>query len=108
MVLMEMHPEGGLHHLPPLKRSLPRLLIVHITIVRLEVLDVECVAHRILGGRDVDDVCVVVVAFEHFEGVVASWLELGLSLFRESIFAEMNPHKISFFEDALLLILVEP
>ena len=95
---METHPEGGLHHLPPLKRSHPRLLIIHITIVRLEVLDVEGVAHRILGGRDVDDVCVVIDAFEHFEVSVAPWLEFRASLFRKAILAEMNPHKISFLE----------
>ena len=44
--------------------------------VWLEVLDVEGVAHRVLGCRYVDDVGVVVDALEYFVGTIASRLEL--------------------------------
>ena len=41
-----------------------------------QVRNVECVAHQVLGGGDVDDVSVVVDAFEDLEGAISSWLEL--------------------------------
>ena len=42
--------------------SRPRLFIGYLTIVRLEVGDVECVANHVLVGGDVDDIGVVVDA----------------------------------------------
>ena len=74
----------------------------------LEIHDVEGVAHRTLGSRDVDDVGIIVDSLEHLVGTVSSRLEFGVPLFREAILAEVNPHEISFIEDASLLVLVEP
>ena len=58
-VVSEGHPVSS----PlPLRMSRHRLFIGYLTIVRLEVGDVECVANHVLVGGDVDDIGVVVDA----------------------------------------------
>ena len=64
--------------------SHPRLFIGHLTKVRLEVGDVECVAHHVLGCWNVDDVGVIVDALEDIEGSMSARLQLGVLFFRES------------------------
>jgi hypothetical protein len=72
-----------------------------------EILDVESVAHKVLGGWNVDDVCVVVDALENLEGAIMPWLEFGISVMWEPILAQMNPNKVAFLEDVWSLVLVD-
>ena len=44
--------------------------------VGLEIGDVERVANHVLVGGDVDDIGVIVDAFEDLEGTIATWLQL--------------------------------
>ena len=70
-VVSEGHPVSSP---PPLRMSRPRLFIRHLTIVRLEVGDVERVANHVLAGGDVDDIGVIVDALEDLEGTISSGL----------------------------------
>ena len=54
--------------------SRPRLFIRHLTIVRLEVGDVERVANHVLVGGDVDDIGIIVDALENLEGTISTRL----------------------------------
>jgi hypothetical protein len=69
--------------------SHPRLFIVCITIVRLEVGDVEGIAHHVLGGGDVDDVCVIVGALEYLVWTISTGLQFGIAFFRKAVLAEV-------------------
>ena len=63
---------------PPLGKIHPRIKIL-ITMVGREIFDIEYVAHGVLVAWDVDLVGIVVVAFEHLEGSIRSWLKFGLA-----------------------------
>jgi hypothetical protein len=72
-----------------------------------EILDVESVAHKVLGGWNIDDICAIVDALENLEGAITSWLEVGISVMWEPILAQMNPNKVAFLEDVWSLVLVD-
>lgn len=72
-----------------------------------QVRHIEYIAHKVLGCRDVDDIGIVVDALEYLEWAITSRLELGIAFLWESLLAEVNPYKIAFLEDHLLLVFVE-
>ena len=76
-VVSEGHPVSS----PPLGMIRPRLFIGYRTMVGFEVEDIEGVAHHVLGGRDVDDVCVIVDALDDLEGTITTRPQLGVSSF---------------------------
>ena len=57
--------------------------------VRGEIGDVEDVAHIVLVAWDVGLVGIVVVAFEHLEGSIESWWNLGLAFVGEAVLAKV-------------------
>ena len=73
---------------PPLGKIRPRIKIL-ITMVGREIFDVEDVAHGVLVMRDVDIVCVVVVACKHLEGSIRSWMKLGFAFLWEAFLAKV-------------------
>jgi hypothetical protein len=72
-----------------------------------EIGHIECVAHQVLGLRYVDDVGIVVDALEDLEGSVTSWLQLGVALGWEPLFAQVDPNQVSFLEDHCFLGFVD-
>ena len=73
---------------PPLGKIRPRIEIL-ITMVRGEIVDVQDVAHGVIVVWDVDLVGVVVVAFEHLEGSIESWWNLGLAFIGEAVLTKV-------------------
>ena len=90
MLSMLLIGYDGLHHLPPLRKSRPRLACLIITWVSMEwreIIDVEGGMHRVLVIGEVELVCIVVDALDDLEGAITSWLELGVTFVGEAIFA---------------------
>ena len=73
---------------PPLGKIHPWIKIL-ITIVGREIFDVEDVAHGVLVARDVNLVCVVVVACKHLEGSIRAWSKFGLAFVGETVLAKV-------------------
>jgi hypothetical protein len=72
-----------------------------------EILDVESIAHEVLGCWNVDDVGVVVDALENLVGAITSRLEFGISFMWKTILAQMNPNKVALLEYSRSLALVD-
>ena len=73
---------------PPLGKIRPRIEIL-ITMVRVEIFDVEDVAHVVLVAREVDLVSVVVVACKHLEGSIRAWSKFGLAFLGKAVLAKV-------------------
>ena len=73
---------------PPLGKIRPRIEIL-ITMVGREIFDVEDVAHGVLVTRDVDLVCVVVVACKHLELSIRAWSKFGLAFLGKMVLAKV-------------------
>ena len=73
---------------PPLGEIRPRIMIF-ITMVLGQVLDVEDIAYIVLVTWNVDLAGIVVVACEHLEGSIGSRKYLGLALLGEAVLPEM-------------------
>ena len=73
---------------PPLGKIRPRIEIL-ITMVGQEIFDVEDVAHGVLVTRDVDLVCVVVVACKHLEWSICAWSKFGLAFLGKAVIAKV-------------------
>ena len=54
-----------------------------------DIFDVEDVAHGVLVARDVDLLCIVVVACKHLEGSIRSWSKFGLAFFGKAVLAKV-------------------
>lgn len=72
-----------------------------------EIFDIEDVAHVVLFAREVDLVSIVVVAWEHLEGSIGSWLMFGLAFVGEPVLAKVQPHEVANVEYHGLLVEVE-